>query len=96
MLKEDSDLPKFKVMPGITELIEEFEDEVKTAAAAFQTVGLEKQKELEHDQTQFEKAVRVICTNADKKAIALCTKYRKQAKRVRDRRPWWHCCRLPN
>ena len=25
MLKEDSDLPKFKIMPGITELLEEFE-----------------------------------------------------------------------
>lgn len=25
MLKEDSDLPKFKIMPGITDLLEEFE-----------------------------------------------------------------------
>lgn len=83
MLKDDSDLPKFKIMPGITELLEEFEDDVKTAAASYQAVGLEKFAQIMVEEKSFNRASMLVGTNADKRAIKLCIAYRKKAKRVR-------------
>lgn len=82
MLKEDSDLPKFKVLPGITDLLEEFEDDVKTAAAAFQAVGLEKHQQVVTEEEHFKKSSILVGTRTDKAAIDMCVAYRKQAKQA--------------
>ena len=56
---------------------------MKTAAAAFQAVGLEKHASVVKEATAFKKASVLVGANTDKKAITMCIAYRKKAKRVR-------------
>lgn len=82
MFKEDPEMGKLNVLPGIQELVEEYHESFKNSTEAFKELALAKNKEFVKEVAAVRRGVLFVTTEADKTGVQMVTSYQKRAKKT--------------
>eukprot|EP00500_Bicosoecida_sp_ms1_P011504 CAMPEP_0203819972 /NCGR_PEP_ID=MMETSP0115-20131106/38108_1 /ASSEMBLY_ACC=CAM_ASM_000227 /TAXON_ID=33651 /ORGANISM="Bicosoecid sp, Strain ms1" /LENGTH=530 /DNA_ID=CAMNT_0050728969 /DNA_START=179 /DNA_END=1771 /DNA_ORIENTATION=+ len=80
LLKEDAEMPRLRVLPGLQDLLEEFRERYKAAAEAFKQLGMEKHAEMEKEVQAARAGLQAAANENASKGVELVQRYAKLAK----------------
>jgi hypothetical protein len=78
MLEEDSELSKLRMIAGVNEMLEDYQDKVNEACEEFRTVGLEQHDLRIQERTMFENTVKKSRDVAASKARSLVEDFKSE------------------
>ncbi|TMW57753.1 hypothetical protein Poli38472_014356 [Pythium oligandrum] len=82
MLKEDTEMSKIEVLPGLRNLVEDYSEKTKTATEDVKTVLLEKHTLLTKEVDTFAHKYDIVQQDAQQASIQAIELYRRTAKRL--------------
>ncbi|KAF0682463.1 Aste57867_25415 [Aphanomyces stellatus] len=82
MFKEDTEISKIEVLPGLRNLIDDFTEKVKTATEDIKLVLLEKHALIQHECESFASQYKKENATSQAVSIAACERYKHVAKHL--------------
>jgi len=81
MFKEDTEMTKLKLFPGLTELLENYRDNFNSVSETFKTAGLENLDERQKEYKLYLNALNKMRKESEAEAVKIIEKYNKYKKK---------------